>query len=98
MRLLVKHFHSTTHVKNVLMTQLQYTREFMRSIKKHRNAVILGLLVALQVGKLAGIHLQKMILTSQISPPILPSKAVPSSITVADEETLRTNTYTRAVR
>ena len=32
--------------------------------------------------------------------PILPSKAVPSSITVADEETSRTwaNTYTRAVR
>ena len=41
-----------------------------------------------------------MILISEMSPPILPSKAVPSSITVSDEETLRTwvNPYTRAVR
>ena len=30
----VEHFHSTAHAKNVLMTQLQYTREFMRSIKE----------------------------------------------------------------
>ena len=35
MTLSAEHFHSTTHVKNVLMTQLQYAREFMRSIKKH---------------------------------------------------------------
>ena len=41
-----------------------------------------------------------MILTSEISPPFCHQKAVPSSITVTDEETLWTwaNIYTRAVR
>ena len=41
-----------------------------------------------------------MILTSEISPPFCHQKALPSSITVADEETLWSwaNIYTRAVR
>ena len=34
MTLSLEHFHSTTHVKHVLMTQLHYAREFMRSIKE----------------------------------------------------------------
>ena len=34
MTLSVEHFHSTTHVKSVLMTQLQYAREYMKSIKE----------------------------------------------------------------
>ena len=28
------HFHSTTHVKQILMSQLQYATEFMRSVKE----------------------------------------------------------------
>ena len=66
MTISVEHFHST-NVKNVLMTQLQYTRELMRFIKE-------ALLVTLQVGKVAAIHLQKMILTSEISPPFCHQK------------------------
>ena len=61
MTISVEHFHST-NVKNVLMTQLQYAKEFMRSIKE---------------GKLAGIHLQKMLLTSELSPPFCPQKLHP---------------------
>ena len=30
----VEHFHSTTHVKNKLMSQFQYVREFKRSVKE----------------------------------------------------------------
>ena len=66
MTISVEHFHST-NVENVLMTQLQYARELMRFIKE-------ALLVTLQVGKVAGIHLQKMILTSEISPPFCHQK------------------------
>ena len=75
MTLTGEHFHSTTHLKNALKTQLQCAREFMRSTKKkHWNAVILGLLVTLQVRQLTGIHLQKMMLTSKISPPFCHQK------------------------
>ena len=70
MILSVEHFHSTTHVKKVLMTQLQDARDIMRSIKE----ALKRLLFTLQVGKLAGIHLQKMMLTSEISPPFCHQK------------------------
>ena len=29
-----EHFHSTTHVKHILLSQLQYAREFMRSMRE----------------------------------------------------------------
>ena len=34
MTLSVEHFHSTTHPKNILMTQLQCAREFMKNVKE----------------------------------------------------------------
>eukprot|EP00111_Clytia_hemisphaerica_P017220 TCONS_00050955-protein len=34
MTLSIEHFHSTTHVKQVLMSQLQYSRQFMTAIKE----------------------------------------------------------------
>ena len=34
MILFMEHFHSTTHVKHVLMSQLQYASEFMRNVKE----------------------------------------------------------------
>ena len=34
MTLSMEHFHVTTHVKHVLMSQLQYAREFVRSVKE----------------------------------------------------------------
>ena len=100
MTLSVEHFHSTTHVKNVLMTQLQYAREFMRSIKEALKRCHPWSACHFTRKKPSWYPPTENDLNFRDISPILPSKAVPSSITVADEETLRTwgNTYTRAVR
>ena len=100
MTLSVEHFHSTTHAKNVLMTQLQYARESMRSIKEALKRCHPWSACYFTSRKASWYPpAENDINFSDISP-ILPSKAVPSSITVADEETLWTwaNTYRRAVR
>ena len=99
MTLSIKHFHSVAHVKNVLMSQLQYAREFMRSIKealKRSHPWSARYFTSRKASWYPPI--ENDINFRDISP-ILPSQAVRSSITVADEETLRTwaNTYTRAV-
>ena len=84
----VEHFHSTTHVKNMLMTQLQYTREFMRSIKEALKRCH-PLSACYFTSRKARWYppTENDINIRDISP-ILPSKAVASSITVADDETL----------
>ena len=88
MTLSVEHFHSTTHVKNMLMTQLQYTREFMRSIKEALKRCH-PLSACYFTSRKARWYppTENDINIRDISP-ILPSKAVASSITVADDETL----------
>ena len=100
MTLSVEHFHSTTHVKNVLMTQLQYAREFMRSIKEALKRCHPWSACCFTSRKASWYPPTENDINFRDISPILSSKAVPSSITVVDEETLRTwaNTYTRAVR
>ena len=100
MTLSVEHFHSTTHVKNVLMTQLQYAREFMRSIKEALKRCHPWSASCFTSRKASWYPPTKNDVNFRNISPILPSKAVPSSITVAGEETLQTwaNTYTRTVR
>ena len=100
MTLSAEHFHSTTHVKNVLMTQLQYAREFMRSIKEALKRCHPWSACYFTSRKASWYPPTENDVNFRDVSPILPSKAVPSSITVADEETSRTwaNTYTRAVR
>ena len=96
----VEHFHSTTHVKNMLMTQLQYAREFMRSIKEALKRCHPWSACCFTSRKASWYPPTENDINFRDISPILSSKAVPSSITVVDEETLRTwaNTYTRAVR
>ena len=99
MTLSAEYSHSTTHVKNVLMTQLQYAREFMTSIKEALKRCHPWSTCQFRSGKASWYPpIENDIKFRDISP-ILPSKAVPTLITVADEETLWTwaNTYTRAV-
>ena len=100
MTLSVEHFHSTTHVKNVLVTQLQYAREFMRSIKEALKRCYPWSSCYFTSRKASWYPPTENDVNFRDISPILPSKAVPSSTSVADEETLRTwaNTYTRAVR
>ena len=100
MTLSVEHFHSTTHAKNVLMTQLQYARESMRSIKEALKRCHPWSACYFTSRKASWYPPTENDINFRDISPILPSKAVPSSITVADEETLPTwaNTYTRAVR
>ena len=100
MTLSVEHFHSTTHAKNMLMTQLQYAREFMRSIKEASKRCHPWSACYFTSRKASWYQPTENDINFRDISPVLPSKAVPSSITVADEETLRTwaNTYTRAVR
>ena len=100
MTLSVEHFHSTTHAKNVLMTQLQYARESMRSIKEALKRCHPWSACYFTSRKASWYPPTENDINFRDISPILPSQAVRSSITVADEETLRTwaNTYTRAVR
>ena len=99
MTLSVEHFHSTTHVKNVLITQLQYPREFMRSIKEALKRCHPWSACYLTSRKASWYPPAENDINFRDISPILPSESVPSSITGADEETLRTwsNTYTKAV-
>ena len=89
MTLSVEHFHSTTHVKNVPMTQLQHTREFMRSIKEALKRCHSWSACYFTSRKASWYPPTENDVNFRDISPILPSKAVPSSITVADEETLR---------
>ena len=100
MTLSVEHFHSTAHAKNVLMTQLQYAREFMRSIIEASKRCHPWSACYFTSRKASWYPPTENDINFRDISPILPSKAVPSSITVADEETLWTwaNTYRRAVR
>ena len=100
MTLSVEHFHSVARVKNVLMSQLQYAREFMRSVKEALKRCHPWSACYFTSRKASWYPPTENDINFRDISPILPSKAVPSSITVADEETLRTwaNTYTRAVR
>ena len=100
MTLSVEHFHSTTHVKNVLMTQLQYAREFMRSIKEALKSCHSWSACYFTSRKVSWYPPTEDDINFRDISPILPSKAVPSSLTVAGEETLRTwaNAYKRAIR
>ena len=100
MTLSVEHFHSTTHVKNVLMTQLQYAREFMRSIKEALKSCHSWSACYFTSRKVSWYPPTEDDINFRDISPILPSKAVPSSLAVAGEETLRTwaNAYKRAIR
>ena len=100
MTLSVEHFHSTTHVKNVLMTQLQYAREFMRSIKEALKSCHSWSACYFTSRKVSWYPPTEDDINFRDISLILPSKAVPSSLTVAGEETLRTwaNAYKRAIR
>ena len=100
MTLSVEHFHSTTHVKNVLMTQLQYAREFMRSIKEALKSCHSCSACYFTSRKVSWYPPTEDDINFRNISSILPSKAVPSSLTVAGEETLRTwaNAYKRAIR
>ena len=100
MKLCVEHFHSTTHVKNVLMTQLQYAREFIRSIKETLKHYHPWSACYFANRKASWYPPTENDVNFKDISHNLPSKVVPSPITVADEDTLRTwaNTYTRAVR
>ena len=97
MTLSVEHFHSTTHVKNVLMTQLQYAREFMRSIKEALKSCHSCSACYFTSRKVSWYPPTEDDINFRNISSILPSKAVPSSLTVAGEETLRTwaNAYKR---
>ena len=82
------------------MNQLQYARELMRSIKETLKRCHLWSSCYLTRRKASWYPPAENDVNFRDISPILPSKSVPSSITFADEETLRTwaNTYTRAVR
>ena len=89
MTLSLEHFHSTTHVKNVLMNQLQHAREFMRSIKEALKRCHSWSACYFTSRKASWYPPTEDDVNFRDVSPILPSKAVPSSITVADEETLQ---------
>ena len=90
MTLSVKHLHLTTHVKNGLMIQLQHAREFMRSIKEVLKRCHPWSACYFTSRKAKWYPPTEKDVNFRDISPILPSKAVPSSITVADEETLPT--------
>ena len=84
----VEHFHSTTHVENVLMTQLEYTREFMRTIKEALKRCHPWSACYFTSRKARWYPPTENDVNIRDISPILPSKSVASSITVADDETL----------
>ena len=51
------HFYSTIHVKHILVSQLQYTREFMRSVKGALKRSRRSSGYFSQIGKVVGITL-----------------------------------------
>ena len=83
----------------MLMTQLQYAREFMRSIKEALKRCHPWSACYFTSRKASWYPSIENDINFRGISPILSSKAVLSSITVADEETLRTcaNAYARAV-
>ena len=84
----VEHFHSTAHAKNVLMTQLQYAREFMRSIKEALKRYHPWSACYFASRKARWYPPAETDINFRDISPILPSKAAPSSITFADDEML----------
>ena len=87
----VEHFHSTTHAKNVLMTQLQYAREFVRSIKEALKRCHPWSACYFASRKAKWYPPTENDINFRGISPILPSKAAPSSITFADDEMLWTS-------
>ena len=98
MTLSVEYLHSTTHAKSVLMSQLQYPREFMRSIKEALKRFHPWSACYFTSRKASCYSPTENDINFRDISPISPSKAVSSSIAVADEETLWTWANTRAVR
>ena len=100
MTLSVEHFHSTTHTKQVLMTQLQYAREFMRSVKESlkRSFPWSAYYFTSRKGSWYPAHESSMDF-KELSR-LLPVKNDRAQISKSHEEKLRVwaNSYTRAVR
>ena len=61
MTLSVEHFHATTPVKNILMSQFQYATQFMRSLKEALKIFHPWPADYFTIGKAAGILLQKVV-------------------------------------
>ena len=100
MTLAIEHFHATTHLKSSLMTQLQYSREFMTSVTESikRNCTWSAHYFTSRKGSWYPpsedtIHFEEV-------KPYLPKKSAPCKISKKDEEELQqwSASYTQAVR
>eukprot|EP00111_Clytia_hemisphaerica_P014073 TCONS_00041423-protein len=100
MTLSVEHFHATTHTKHVLMTQLQYSREFMRSVKESLKRGYPWSAYYFTNRKGSWYPLPDSFCNFNEINKILPPKNLPTKIEKRDEETLQNwaTNYTRAVR
>lgn len=100
MTLSIEHFHSTTHMKHNLMTQLQYSREFTRSIKESLKRTSPWSAFYYTNRKGSWYPPAENSTPFQTMSNFLPKRPDPIQQSKEDQEKLQTwaNSYTRAVR
>jgi len=100
MTLSVEHFHSTTHTKQVLMSQLQYAREFMTSVKESLKRLHPWSAHYFTSRKGSWYPATESSIDFNELSGVLPKKKITVQIPKKEEEKLRVwaDSYTRAVR
>ena len=100
MTLSVEHFHSTTHTKHILMSQLQYAREFMTSVKESLKRVHPWSVHYFTSRKGSWYPPAESLIDFRELSEILPSRKATTNISKSDEKKWRVwaNNYTQAVR
>ena len=100
MTLCIEHFHSTTHVKQVLMSQLQYSRSFMTTIRESLKRKFPWAAYYFTNRKGSWYPIVEDSISFQEIIPLLPKKIQPNKIEKSKEENLQSwaSTYGRAVR
>lgn len=100
MTLSVEHFHSTTHTKQVLMSQLQYAREFMTSVKESLKRLHPWSVHYFTSRKGSWYPATESSIDFNELSGVLPKKHIAVQIPKNEEEKLRVlaDSYTRAVR
>ena len=89
MTLAIEHFHATTHLKNPLMSQLQYSREFMTSITESVKRVCTWSAHYFTSRKGSWYPPSENTIHSDEVKPYLPKKVTPITISKKDKEELQ---------
>ena len=89
MTLAIEHFHATTHLKTPLMSQLQYSREFMTSITESVKRVCTWSAHYFTSRKGSWYPPSENTIHSDEVKPYLPKKVTPITISKKDKEGLQ---------